>query len=545
MVFVTRSGARYVSVASNLKHVAEAVRPPALMAAAMGLGGRGKRAVLAFYDPMRNVLGFHRHARIAEEHRLANLALQGIMMFGPGIPNRPLKEWLRAQACCRVTFASDWLRTSFEWNVAMSRALIAFPLMISTWMLVLFLFPDGKDNSALAWADQGARPRVAGVATVYYHNSHADLLLSRMLEGYTLDSRGEYPPLRLASLFIDQFPPNDKGRKLASTHGVRLYPTITNALTLGGDELAVDGVFLIAEHGNYPESNTGQIIYPKRRMFGEIVRVCERSKRVVPVFVDKHLADNWTDAKWIYDEAKRLEMPLMAGSTLPVLWRQPPHDVDRDQPLSEIVALSYHRLDTYGIHALEIIQSLAERRWGGETGVKQVRTLRDADVWQAIREGRVNRHLLDKALASHKDRPIPTNQSLAELVPNPTLFLIEYRDGLRASVLTLGELYIDWTAAWSYVDGRTDAAVFWTQEARPFTHFAHLFRQLEPFFQTGKPTWSVERTVLTTGLLDALLISHREGGRWVETPHLAISYQTDWNWRQPSPPAPDRPLASQ
>lgn len=427
----------------------------------------------------------------------------------------------------------------------MSRAPIAFPLWFRTGILALFLCFDGSDDSASVWADQGTRPRVAGVATVYYHNSHADLLLSRMLEGYTLDSRGVYPPLRLVSLFIDQFPPNDKGRKLAGTHGVSLYPNITNALTLGGDQLAVDGVFLIAEHGNYPESNTGQIIYPKRRMFGEIVRVCEGSKRVVPVFVDKHLADNWNDAQWIYGEAKRLQMPLMAGSALPVLWRHPPHDVVRDQPLKEIVALSYHRLDTYGIHALEIIQSLAERRRGGETGVKQVRTLRDAAVWQAIREGQVNRHLLDKALASYKDRPIPTNQSLSDLVPNPTLFLIEYRDGLRASVLTLGDLYIDWTAAWSYVDGRTDAAVFWTQEARPFTHFAHLFRQLEPFFQTGTPTWPVERTLLTTGLLDALLISRRDGSRWVETPHLAISYQTAWNWRQPAPPAPDRPLSSQ
>ncbi len=389
------------------------------------------------------------------------------------------------------------------------------------------------------------RRRVAGVTTVYYHNSHADVILSRMLEGYTLEGKAPYPRLQMASLYIDQFPENDKGRKLAATHGVRIFPRVEQALTLGGDQLAVDGVFLIAEHGNYPESDTGQIRYPKRTMFAEIASVCERSRRAVPLFFDKHLADNWADAKWIYEEAKRLRMPLMAGSSLPVLWRHPPREVERDQPLKEIVALSYHRLDAYGFHALEMVQCLAERRRGGETGVRQVRTLRDSAVWRALDEGLVDRKLLEEAVSRYKDRPIPQDKKLSELVPHPTLFVIDYRDGLRASVLTLGSLYLDWSVAWRYGDGRSDSTAFWTQEARPFTHFALLVQQLEPFFRTGRPTWPVERTLLTTGVLDALLISHRDGGTIVSTPQLAIAYQSRWNWRQPPPPAPDRPINGQ
>jgi hypothetical protein len=386
-------------------------------------------------------------------------------------------------------------------------------------------------------------PKLAGLATVYYQNSHADLILGRMLEGYSLDDQGEYPKLKLASLYVAQYPDNDKSRVLAAKHSVPIFPNARQALVNQSDRLAVDGVMLIAEHGVYPESDTGQLIYPKRQLFADVADVCEKSQRRVPVFVDKHLADNWQDAKWMYDEAKRLKIPMMAGSSLPVLWRSPAVDVDRAKPLKEIFALSYHRLDAYGFHALEMVQCLAERRPGGETGVKQVRTLRDDAVWQAIDEGLIDRELIDQAMSRYKDRPISRDKPLRDLVPHPVLFVVDYSDGLRASVLTVGNLYIDWSVAWRYADGQSESTVFWTQEARPFTHFAILVKQLEPFFQTGKPTWPVERTLLTTGLLDALLISHRDGGKLIETPQLKFAYQSTWNWTKPQAPFPDRPLA--
>src|SRR5204862_5181183 len=136
------------------------------------------------------------------------------------------------------------------------------------------------------------------------------------------------------------------------------------------------------------------------------------SGKGIPVFSDKHLADNWTDAKWIYDEAQRLKMPLMAGSSLPVAWRYPPIDVERDKPLKEIVALSYHRLDAYGFHALEMVQCLAERRKGGETGVKQVHTLKDDAVWKAIDAGLIDRKLLDQAIGRFEKYPVPKYEEM-------------------------------------------------------------------------------------------------------------------------------------
>jgi hypothetical protein len=217
-------------------------------------------------------------------------------------------------------------------------------------------------------------PRVAALVTAYYHNSHADVIVSRLLETMTLDDKGEHPALKLVSLYVDQPNGSAVGLEIARAHQIPLYKTPAEALTLGGKSLAVDGVILVGEHGRYPLSSTGQVMFPKRRLFSEILSVCDRSGRVVPVYTDKHLADNWKDAKWIYDEAHRRGMPLMAGSTLPLTWRYPPIDVPRGAHLSEIVATAYGSLEAYGYHGLEIIQCLAERRAVGETGVRSVQT---------------------------------------------------------------------------------------------------------------------------------------------------------------------------
>ena len=41
--------------------------------------------------------------------------------------------------------------------------------------------------------------RIAAVVTAYYHNSHADVIVSRLLEGDTLNNKGEFPKLKLVS----------------------------------------------------------------------------------------------------------------------------------------------------------------------------------------------------------------------------------------------------------------------------------------------------------------------------------------------------------
>ena len=392
--------------------------------------------------------------------------------------------------------------------------------------------------------DQPAKKKIAAVVTVYNHNSHADVIVSRLLEGYTLDGQGERPALELVSLYVDQVPATDKSRQLAARYGFKLCDRVADALTLGSDTLAVDGVLLVAEHGDYPVSSTGQVVYPKRRLFGEIAEVLRKSKRGVPIFIDKHLADNWQDAKWIYDTARELNAPLMAGSSLPTLWRYPPADVERGTKLREIVGVSYHSLDAYGFHGMEMVQCLAERRADSETGVKTVQCLTGPAVWQAGKDGLYDQRLLDEALVRLRDRR-GGDKPLSEVVPEPVLFHWEYHDGLKANLLTLNGAVAEWSVAWRDADDRVGSTLFWTQEARPVMHFTYLVKGAEAMFQTGRPSWPVERTLLTSGMLDALLISKQRANTRLETPWLAVSYQTDWQWREPPPPPPGRPFDQQ
>ena len=394
-------------------------------------------------------------------------------------------------------------------------------------------------------------PRVAGITTVYRHNSHADVILSRLLQTDTLDEKGQDSSMRLTSLYVDQFPENDTSRKLANDHKIPLVPTVADSLTDDNSNLNVDGVLLVAEHGNYPRSDTGQVIYPKRRLFGEVVKVFRQTGKVVPVFNDKHLADNWQDAKWMYDTAKELEIPLMAGSSLPSLWRYPAADVRRGAKLDQIVAVTYGSLDAYGFHALEMVQSLTERRAGGETGVASVQCITGPAVWQAGSQGVFDPNLLDQALSCLKRRPLPAGKTIQELSPNPVLFVVNYRDGLRACVIDPGNAVSEWAVAWRYhpddpvTPGKSESTTFWTQEARPFMHFTYLNAGIEKMMQTGKPTWPVERTLMSSGILDAVLMSKRDGGQLLPTDWLDLSYQSDWDWRQPPAPPTGRPIMSQ
>ena len=388
-------------------------------------------------------------------------------------------------------------------------------------------------------------PRVAGITTTYYHNAHADMFFSRLLRTDTLDDRGLTPSVRLASLYAEQIPDNDLTIKVSQQYAIPQFPSVREALTLGGRQLAVDGVLLIAEHGTYPESKTGQFLFPKRPMFTTVSQEVERSGRPVPVFLDKHLADNWVDAKWIYDEAKRLKIPLMAGSSLPLTWRYPPVDVVRGADIKQIVATSYGRLDSYGIHALEAIQALIERRRGGETGVAQVRCLSGPAVWEAGASGLYDRRLLDAALTRLKDRPLPAGAKVEELARHPDLMIVEYKDGLKAFVFVLDGAVAEWSVAWQDRAGKVESTVFSTQEERPFFHFTFQLQAVSRFLQTGQPSWPIERTLLTTGTLDALLQSRSQGGTAIATPWLNITYQSHWNWQQPPPPPPGRPITAQ
>jgi hypothetical protein len=93
---------------------------------------------------------------------------------------------------------------------------------------------------------------------------------------------------------------------------------------------------------------------------------------------------------------------------------------------------------------------------------------------------------------------------LRQIVREPKLFQIEYADGLRAHLLELNGAAGEWSAAWRYADGGAESTLFWVQEGRPGMHFTWLLHGIEQMMLTGKPSWNVERTLLSSGALHAL-----------------------------------------
>jgi hypothetical protein len=375
---------------------------------------------------------------------------------------------------------------------------------------------------------------VAAVVTVYTRHSHADVIVGKILEGYLHDGR-DRPRMRLASLYVDQFPDGDLSRALARRHNFRIFDTIEGALTLGGDRVGVDGVLLIGEHGRYPSNRRGQILYPRRRFFKQVVAAFGRYRRVVPVFNDKHLGQTWEDARWMVDQARAMSIPFMAGSSLPVTWRRPVLRLPRNAELTEAVQVGYGPFEAYGFHALECLQCLAERRRGGETGVRSVQCLQGEAMWRALDRGQWSRPLLEAALArvpahAQGNYRAPTTRSA-----DAGVFLIEYRDGFRAAVAMMnGYVHEGDGGAFAFAGrlrGRAEpvSTHFYLQQPDPFAHFGYLVRAIDHMVQTGHAAYPVERTLLTTGILDAVMIGRAERHRRVETPHLEIRYQpADW-----------------
>ncbi|MBI3461815.1 MAG: hypothetical protein HY000_01975 [Planctomycetes bacterium] len=366
---------------------------------------------------------------------------------------------------------------------------------------------------------------VAAIVTEYRQNSHADTIVGRILEGFNFDGKAK-PALRLVSLYTDQVPQNDWSRPLAKKHGVTIYETIEGAVTLGKNDVSVEGVLCIGEHGDYPTNEKGQVLYPRRRFFEQVALALEKHNRPVPVFNDKHLSYNWDDAKWMYERARQLMVPLMAGSALPVTWRVPPLRLELGTRISEAVVVAYGDVESYGFHALETLQCMVERRRGGECGVTAVQCLEGPAVWRAERHFEWSAKLRDAALGvcpgAKKGSPI---DNCGDRV---AAFLIDYCDGLKATVLILNG-HLDQFGFAARLRGVTRgvgiranvaACRFHLQEQRPYGHFAHLVRAIEDMVLTGHPAYPVERTLLTTGILDALMTSRQDGHKPIETPHL-------------------------
>ncbi len=385
-----------------------------------------------------------------------------------------------------------------------------------------------------------ARKRLAVVTTIWQYGSHAWHMAERFLVGYPVRGAWHQPGLEVVSAYVDQTPAGDLSRRRAEEFGFTIYPTIAQALRCGGERLAVDAVLIIGEHGDYPVNAIGQKQYPRYEFFRQVVDAFRQDGRTVPVFNDKHLSWRWEWAREMVDTAQAMGFPLLAGSSLPVTWRMPAVDMPYGADVEEVLGVAHGAVDIYDFHALEMIQCMAERRRGGETGVVAIHALRGNPVWQALeagswRDGGWDPRLFQACLArsqtlaqpptfSHRR---PTAGQIREWVKQPVAYRFEYADGLKATMLQMNGLVQDFTFA-ARLKGESEplSTLFYLPPNPNVAYSAALMSKAEALFLTGKPAYPVERTLLTSGLVAAALQSLAGGQKRLETPHLTVAYQS-------------------
>lgn len=366
--------------------------------------------------------------------------------------------------------------------------------------------------------------KVAGIGTQYFKNSHCDVILTKIMEGW--DHLGfEGPKLQLTSMYIEQQTDNDLSKAKSKANGVPLYSSIEQALTLGTEELRCDAVLSIAEHGDYEVDPVAhQRKYPRRRFFDAIADVFQKTGRVVPVFNDKHLSWNWKDAKAMYDRARAMKIPMQSGSSLPFSWRYPNATIPVGSKIKTITGVAYGGLESYGFHALETIQCLMERRKGGETGVKSIQAYPYEQMWNAEKAGRWNRESVAIALRAAGKSADNLEGRLHQ--KDSSIYVIDYLDGTKAVCCMFNGITDEMSVAVE-IEGTKKPLGQWfkLEMTYPYRHFEQLVRGIDRFFHTRKEHTPLERTLLTTGILARAISSHFAGGPKYATPELAIQYR--------------------
>jgi hypothetical protein len=378
--------------------------------------------------------------------------------------------------------------------------------------------------------------RIAVVATVYRYLSHAQHIGDRFLVGYPRSGTWHKPDMKVVSLYVDQKPDGDQSAARAKEFGFEVFPTIAEALRCGGTKLAADAVLVIGEHGKYDRNEKGQVLYPRYDFVKQCVDVFEKDGAAVPVYNDKHLSYSFEKAKWMVDASRRLKFPMLAGSSLPVTWRLPDIDLPLNSEIESAMVVGYGGPDVMDFHGLEALQCMVERRKGGEVGVRAVQMIEGDAVWKAGEDGLYSKELLTSAL-SRSDSPqgqtivdgrtqnLVAKGELPKLVKNPAAYFIDYRDGLKATLLMLNGAVKDFTFAARVKGSGIQSTQFLLSPEPNVTYSACLVGKIEELFETGKAPYPVERTLLVSGILESCLTSRLEGQKRLETPQLDVRYR--------------------
>lgn len=379
-----------------------------------------------------------------------------------------------------------------------------------------------------AFGQSGTRkPRIACLTTYWAApRSHADWIFTKLLDGYWWQGAHKESRVEVVSVYIHQLEASGLGQKICKSKGIPIYDTVAQAVSLGGDELAVDGVVIVAEHGNYPTDLKGHWLLPRWWIYNQVIQVFEKSKRAVPIFNDKHLSYNWDDAKWMYNKSRELGFPLIGGSSIPFYYRTPEKELELGTPIKHSIVVGGTADEGAIFHAIDVLQCYVERRKGGETGVRTVQSIRGPKVWDWVANNPWAKNLLE-AVA----QKFGLDENHFQQQPLTNMCVVEYNDGTLAAVI--GGRDVGWTYAGD-IEGEKDPTIISMLDwPGPFAQYHASNAQphwITELMVTQKEPFNAERLLLSTGITNHYMESNWENGEYsavgkkLETPVLNMTY---------------------
>jgi hypothetical protein len=374
-----------------------------------------------------------------------------------------------------------------------------------------------------------SRPRIACLVSYWgAPGSHADWIIDKLMDGYWWKGVDTPSRVDVVSVYLHQFDTSVLGQKVCKARNIPIFKTVGETLTLGGDTLAVDGVVIVGEHGNYPTNLKGQWLLPRWWMYQQMIQVFEKSRRSVPVFNDKHFSYNWDEAKWMYDKSRELGFPLTGGSSIPAYFRQPEVELAVDTPIRNSIVVGGTADEGALFHCVDVLQAFVDRRKGGETGVKAIQCIRGPETWKWVQRTPWAASLLESV---RNKFALPSGHF--EAGKNPNVCIVEYNDGTNAAVISGSD--VGWTYAADIAGQKEATIVSMLGWPGPFSQYhasnAHSHWLIE-MMVTKKEPFNAERLLLSTGITDYTMDScwqnghYSPVGRRIETPFLDMTYRS-------------------
>lgn len=346
--------------------------------------------------------------------------------------------------------------------------------------------------------------RIGVISTVFYPLSHTDVILSRWvnpretdkLYGWTGSNR-----TRVVSIYVDQASANDLTLDFCNSYGVRLHKSIGDTLTNGGQDLAVDAILIIGEHGDYPTNSIGQKLYPRKEFFDQVLEVFRKHKRCVPIFFDKHLSWNPEWCLEMHQQIKKNDIPFFGGSSISHCPIEPNVEIPSGRRIQEVVSVYWDSLEHYLFHSLEFVQSVVENRQGGETGLQSITAWKAKEVWAAMDRGDFSKNLLEQAAQAVSNQALTDLQALIRCRDSEVhAFQLNYVDGLKVTHFMHPKAIPNWAVSLIY-DDDSQPVSFKVQTGGHehfYPHFARLNKKIEEFFLTKQSPVQINRLLFTS-----------------------------------------------